>query len=92
MRINEAESASCRLQVLTDLKARGVEDILIACTDNLTGFTQAIAGAFPKTIMQLCVLHQIRNSCICGMERQNGVCSRSKIGLWCSTVRLLKMP
>lgn len=63
MWINETESASFWLQVLTDLKARGVEDILIACTDNLTGFTQAIQGAFPKTITQLCVVHQIRNSC-----------------------------
>ena len=63
MWVNETESASFWLQVLTDLKARGVEDILIACTDNLTGFTQAIQGAFPKTITQLCVVHQIRNSC-----------------------------
>lgn len=63
MWVNETESASFWLQVLTDLKARGVEDILIACTDNLTGFTQAIHGAFPKTITQLCVVHQIRNSC-----------------------------
>lgn len=57
------ESASFWLSVLTDLKARGVEDILIACTDNLTGFTKAIAEVFPKTITQLCVVHQIRNSC-----------------------------
>ena len=63
MWINETESASFWLSVLTDLKARGVEDILIACTDNLTGFTKAIAEVFPKTITQLCVVHQIRNSC-----------------------------
>jgi transposase-like protein len=62
MWINETESASFWMQVLTDLKARGVEDILIASTDNLAGFSQAIAGAFPKTIVQLCVVHQIRNS------------------------------
>lgn len=49
--------------MLTDLKARGVEDILIACTDNLTGFTKAIAEVFPATIAQLCIVHQIRNSC-----------------------------
>ena len=61
--IAETESASFWLSVLTDLKARGVEDILIACTDNLTGFTQAIKGAFPQTVTQLCVVHQIRNSC-----------------------------
>ena len=51
------------MSVLTDLKARGVEDILIACTDNLKGFTDAIKGMFPQTITQLCIVHQIRNSC-----------------------------
>jgi putative transposase len=59
----ETESASFWMSVLTDLKARGVEDILIACTDNLKGFTDAIRGVFPQTITQLCIVHQIRNSC-----------------------------
>lgn len=59
----ETESASFWLSVLTDLKARGVEDILIACTDNLKGFTDAIKGVFPATVTQLCIVHQIRNSC-----------------------------
>lgn len=59
----ETESASFWMSVLTDLKARGVEDILIACTDNLKGFTDAIKGVFPQTITQLCIVHQIRNSC-----------------------------
>lgn len=59
----ESESASFWLSVLTDFKARGVEDILIACTDNLKGLTDAIQGVFPNTITQLCVVHQIRNSC-----------------------------
>lgn len=63
MWIDLTESASFWLQVLSDLKTRGVEDILIACTDNLTGFTNAINAAFPNTITQLCVVHQIRNSC-----------------------------
>lgn len=63
MWIADSESASFWLTVLTDLKARGVEDVLIACTDNLTGFTQAIKGAFPEAVTQLCVVHQIRNSC-----------------------------
>ena len=62
MWIHETESASFWLSVLTDLKNRGVQDILIACTDNLKGFTSAISGSFPKTITQLCVVHQIRNS------------------------------
>lgn len=59
----ESESASFWLSVLTDLKARGVQDVLIACTDNLKGFTQAIRGVFPQAITQLCVVHQVRNSC-----------------------------
>lgn len=58
----ESESASFWMSVLTDLKARGVEDILIACTDNLKGFTEAIQGVFPQTVTQLCIVHQIRNS------------------------------
>ncbi|HOF56636.1 MAG TPA: IS256 family transposase, partial [Prolixibacteraceae bacterium] len=62
MWINETESASFWLSVLTDIKARGVRDILIASTDNLTGIRQAIRSAFPNTITQLCVVHQIRNS------------------------------
>lgn len=63
MWIAESESASFWMGVLTDLKARGVEDILIACTDNLKGFTDGIKGVFPQTITQLCIVHQIRNSC-----------------------------
>ena len=61
--IEKTESASFWMSVLTDLKARGVEDILIACTDNLKGFTQAINGVFPDAVTQLCIVHQIRNSC-----------------------------
>lgn len=62
MWINPTESASFWLSVLTDLRQRGVQDILIACTDNLTGFTDAIKAAFPNTTTQLCIVHQIRNS------------------------------
>jgi putative transposase len=62
MWINPTESASFWMSVLTDLKARGTEDILIACTDNLKGFTDAIKATFPKTDTQLCIVHQIRNS------------------------------
>lgn len=60
--INNSESASFWMSVLNDLKARGIENIFIACTDNLTGFVQAIEATFPKTVCQLCVVHQIRNS------------------------------
>jgi len=58
----ETESAKFWLQVLSDLQIRGVKDILIASIDNLTGFEQAIRSIFPKTDVQLCIVHQIRNS------------------------------
>lgn len=58
----ESEGARFWLNVLNDLKARGVEDILIASIDGLKGFPEAIAEIFPKTEIQLCVVHQIRNS------------------------------
>ena len=57
-----AEGANFWLQVLTDLQNRGVQDVLIACTDNLKGFDKAIRSVFPKAEQQLCVIHQIRNS------------------------------
>lgn len=60
--IGEAEGAHFWLQVLTELKERGVSDILIACVDGLKGFPEAIATVFPQTLVQLCVVHQIRNS------------------------------
>ena len=50
------------MSVLTDLQARGVEDILITCTDNLNGFTQTIKSVFPQSTTQVYVVHQIRNS------------------------------
>ncbi|NLB26641.1 MAG: IS256 family transposase, partial [Bacteroidales bacterium] len=62
MYISESEGANFWLNVLTDLKARGVEDILIACIDNLNGFSQAIASIFPKVEIQSCIIHQVRNS------------------------------
>jgi putative transposase len=60
--VSESESASFWVSVFNDLKNRGVRDILIACHDNLTGFSKALETAFPKTENQLCVVHQIRNS------------------------------
>ena len=62
MYISQSEGANFWLAVLTDLQQRGLEDILIACTDNLKGFTQAILSIYPKTQVQLCIVHQIRNS------------------------------
>ena len=60
--LSETEGANFWLSVLTDLQHRGVEDILIACVDGLTGFPEAIKTAFPQTEVQLCIVHQIRNS------------------------------
>lgn len=61
--LGKNESASFWMNVLTDLKARGVEDILITATDNLNGFTQTIRSVFPESQTQICVVHQIRNAC-----------------------------
>lgn len=60
--LSESEGANFWLQVLTDLNNRGVKDILIASVDGLKGFPEAINSIFPKTEVQLCVIHQIRNS------------------------------
>lgn len=60
--LSENESASFWTTVCNELKNRGVQDILIACRDNLSGFSNAIQTVFPKTEQQLCVIHQIRNS------------------------------
>ena len=62
MWVGENESAKFWATVLNSLKNRGVEDIFIACTDNLTGFSAAIEAVFPKTEVQNCIIHQLRNS------------------------------
>ena len=56
------ESAQCWLTVLTELKSRGVQDVLVVAVDNLTGLSEAIATVFPQADVQKCVIHQIRNS------------------------------
>ncbi|EKF54082.1 mutator family transposase [Galbibacter marinus] len=61
--LGKNESAAFWMSVLTDLKARGVEDILITATDNLNGFTDTIKNVFPESKTQICVVHQIRNAC-----------------------------
>lgn len=60
--ISDNEGAKFWLNNLTELKNRGLSDILIACTDNLTGMSDAIAAVYPKCEHQLCIVHQIRNS------------------------------
>jgi putative transposase len=62
MWFQETEGAKFWMQVLTELKQRGVHDILICCVDGLTGFPEAIEAIFPKTTVQTCIVHLIRNS------------------------------
>ena len=60
--ISENEGAKFWLGNLTEMKNRGMNDMLIACTDNLTGMSEAISAVYPKCEHQLCIVHQIRNS------------------------------
>ena len=62
MYVGQNESAKFWLSIPNGLKNRGVEDILIACVDRLTGFPQAIEAVFPQTEIQQCIIHQIRNT------------------------------
>ncbi len=62
MWVGENESAKYWLSILNGLKNRGVDDILIACVDGLTGFDNAIEAVYPKTEIQQCIIHQIRNT------------------------------
>ena len=60
--IEKTEGAKFWLQVITELKNRGVKDIFIACVDGLKGFPEAINAVFPKTEIQLCIVHMVRHS------------------------------
>lgn len=62
MWIAKNEGAKFWLSIITELKNRGVEEIYIACVDGLKGFTEAINSVFPQTIVQLCIVHMVRNS------------------------------
>src|SRR5436189_1887067 len=62
MWFQETEGAKFWMQVLADLKQRGVQDILICCVDGLKGFPEAIEAIFPKTTVQTCIVHLIRSS------------------------------
>lgn len=61
--LGKNESSAFWMSVLTDIKSRGTEDILITATDNLNGFTDTIRNVFPESKTQICVVHQIRNAC-----------------------------
>lgn len=62
MWLAENEGAKFWLNVLTELKNRGLNDILIACVDGLKGFPEAINAVYPETQIQLCIVHMVRNS------------------------------
>ena len=62
MYVGENEGAKFWLSIINGLKNRGVQDILIACVDGLNGFPQAIEAVYPKTEIQQCIIHQIRNT------------------------------
>jgi transposase-like protein len=62
MWLSENEGAKFWLSILTELKNRGLEAILIACVDGLKGFPEAIQAVYPKTEVQLCIVHMVRNS------------------------------
>ena len=62
LRIAQTEGAKFWLQVVTELKTRGVQDIFIACVDGLKGFPEAIEAVYPKAAVQLCIVHMVRNS------------------------------
>ena len=59
---NATEGSKFWLQILTEIRTRGVQDILIACVDGLKGFPEAIQSVYPKTEVQLCIVHMVRNS------------------------------
>ena len=85
----ESEGAHFWLGVLSELKARGVEDILIACVDGLKGFPDAIESIYPKTQVQLCIVHQIRNSLkYVGFKNQREFLSDLKTIYRAETVKL----
>ena len=60
--IAQSEGAKFWLGVLTELKNRGVDDVFICCVDGLTGFAEAIESVYPEAIVQLCIVHMVRNS------------------------------
>lgn len=70
------EGAKFWLKVISELKNRGVQDILIACCDGLKGFPQAIEAVFPKAVVQTCIVHMIRNSVrFVGWQQRKAVCA-----------------
>ena len=86
--VRKAEGANFWLNVLTELKNRGVKDILIACIDGLKGFPEAINTVFPKTEIQLCVIHQIRNTLKSPEEIRKVILLLKKCFTWLTEIYL----
>jgi len=85
--ISENEGAKFWLNVLTEIRNRGVEDILIACVDGLTGFPEAIQAVYPNTQVQLCIVHMVRNSLrYVGWKKRKAVASDLKLIYTAKTV------
>lgn len=79
MWISQNEGAKFWMNVLTELKNRGVQDIFIACVDGLTGFPEAVAATFPDTLVQLCMVHMVRNSAaFVSYKHRKAVCADLK--------------
>ena len=92
MYVSESEGANFWLSVLTDLKARGVKDILIACIDNLSGFAQAIESVFPEVIVQQCIIRRLiyTTNAVEGFHRQVRKVTKTK-GVFPNDMALMKM-
>ncbi len=89
MYVSKSEGANYWLEVLTDLQNRGVRDILICCIDGLKGFPDAIQSVFPESSVQLCIVHQIRNSIkYVGSKHQKEFIKDLRTIIWCSKQRL----
>lgn len=62
LNVVEKESASAWMAILEDLRSRGIKDVLFLCSDNLTGLASAVEAIYPKSVHQICIVHQVRNS------------------------------
>jgi len=75
----------CIFRWHSELKNRGVQDSMIACIDGCTGFDEAIKALYPKTIIQPCIVHQVRNTLkFIPHQRSSSCCAIAKINLYCS--------
>jgi transposase-like protein len=87
--VDRPEGAKFWLQVVTELKTRGVQDIFIACVDGLKGFPEAIEAVYPKAAVQLCIVHMVRNSLnFVPWKAQKEVAADLKLIYTASTVEL----